>query len=266
MAESKRQGECEGCNNSPRVLTQIESGQWVCRTCLREIRGPKVHYVPADAVAALRRKGFNVQDSVTREEYRRLMDEYTRTWQLKAVRDAGKVIAEDSPKEEVDRLWRIVRLQQKGVRLSDSATVQQVEESEMKQDETRYFHAKVVGVTHSNPDGTSRQRIIAGCYPCEVLRLQPEPENPVDKNAIAVLRASGKQIGYLDAELACEVAGRIACGWHYIPIIKEIRGEDSPSLGILLLIVAAKPHVSTDTIGKYCEALKKQIHQLQADK
>jgi hypothetical protein len=116
-----------------------------------------------------------------------------------------------------------------------------------------------------NPDGTSRQRIIAGCYPCEVLRLQLEPENPVDKKAVAVLRASGKQIGYLDADLASEVAGRMESGWQYIPIIKEIRGEDCDSqyLGILLLIIVAKPHVSADEIDKYTKVLRNQIYQFQ---
>jgi ribosomal protein S14 len=33
-----RKGTCEGCGNTSRVLSQVESGQWVCRTCLREIR------------------------------------------------------------------------------------------------------------------------------------------------------------------------------------------------------------------------------------
>ena len=32
-------GKCEACGKSPRVLTRIESGQTVCRTCLRAIRG-----------------------------------------------------------------------------------------------------------------------------------------------------------------------------------------------------------------------------------
>lgn len=30
---------CQGCGKSSRILSQIESGQWVCKTCLREIRG-----------------------------------------------------------------------------------------------------------------------------------------------------------------------------------------------------------------------------------
>lgn len=34
----KPEGACDGCGNSSRKLTQIESGQWVCVTCLREIQ------------------------------------------------------------------------------------------------------------------------------------------------------------------------------------------------------------------------------------
>jgi hypothetical protein len=32
-------GTCDGCGNWPRILTKIESGQYICRTCLREIHG-----------------------------------------------------------------------------------------------------------------------------------------------------------------------------------------------------------------------------------
>ena len=88
MGKHRPKGICEGCGNSPRALTQIESGEWVCQTCLREIRGPRQDFVCPEAVASLRRKGFDVPDKVTREEYNRLSDSYTRSWQLKEVRAA----------------------------------------------------------------------------------------------------------------------------------------------------------------------------------
>ena len=37
--ENLERGVCDGCGNWPRALTRIESGQYVCRPCLREIRG-----------------------------------------------------------------------------------------------------------------------------------------------------------------------------------------------------------------------------------
>ena len=52
----------------------------------------------------------------------------------------------------------------------------------------KWFWSKVAGVTHENEDGTSRQKILQRCEARELLRLVPEPHNPVDPNAIAVLR------------------------------------------------------------------------------
>lgn len=38
VAQLKIKATCDGCGNPRRVLAKIESGQWVCRTCVREIR------------------------------------------------------------------------------------------------------------------------------------------------------------------------------------------------------------------------------------
>ena len=38
VTQGKDKGRCEVCGKDPRVLTAIDSGQWVCRTCLRELR------------------------------------------------------------------------------------------------------------------------------------------------------------------------------------------------------------------------------------
>lgn len=64
-------GRCEGCGNSPRVLTRIESGQHICQTCLREIRGSlRTRYSP-DHLAKMYRmyaamKGWNTTEPVVR--------------------------------------------------------------------------------------------------------------------------------------------------------------------------------------------------------
>jgi hypothetical protein len=186
MAAEKKKGECEGCRNCPRVLTQIESGQWVCRSCLREIRGPRISYVSAGAVASLRKKGFNVPDKVTREEYHRLADEYQRTWQLREIRKARMRVADDTSLDDLDRLWRIARLRDKGVQVSESATADEIHVRER----LRHFFTKVAGVSHENRNGTSRQEIISRCRQWEQLRFMREHENPVDANAVAVVRAN----------------------------------------------------------------------------
>ena len=40
-AKRKTRGTCDGCGKYPRLLTHIESGQRVCRSCLRRIRAPR---------------------------------------------------------------------------------------------------------------------------------------------------------------------------------------------------------------------------------
>jgi hypothetical protein len=68
------------------------------------------------------------------------------------------------------------------------------------------FYTKIVGVKHSNPDGTPRSRLLAESVAFETLDLRFEPENKFDPNAIAVCRNdTGEQLGYLDARMAAEV-------------------------------------------------------------
>ena len=65
---------------------------------------------------------------------------------------------------------------------------------------------KVVGVSHKNQDGTSRQKIITDdVNENDLLQLHPEPDNPFDKNAVRVETHSGKQIGYLNREVAKQI-------------------------------------------------------------
>ena len=253
MGKHKRTGICEGCGNSPRVLTQIQSGQWVCQTCLRDIRVPTQHFVSPEAVASLRRKGFDVPDKLTREEYRRLADEYTRRWELAEVRAAGMNVGEGASSEELGRLWRIVRLRKKGGTISDSATIDEVKDVETRMRGVWHFFTKVAGVTHANRDGSERQDIIAVCEPFETLDLDHEEDNPVDANAIAVRRRSGEQLGYLPAELAADVVERLGKGYRYAAYLAEVTGGhgDKPTLGANLLIVVAEPGVGDDVVLEY---------------
>ena len=54
------------------------------------------------------------------------------------------------------------------------------------------FFSKVAGVSYRNEDGSSRQSIIRRCHIGERLLLKPEPDNPVDPNAVRVLRQNGE--------------------------------------------------------------------------
>src|SRR5690348_9654277 len=62
----------------------------------------------------------------------------------------------------------------------------------------RHFVTRVVGIPYPNPDGTSRRDAVRELRRWDRLRLAHRPDNPVDPNAVAVLRSSdGRQCGYL---------------------------------------------------------------------
>ena len=76
----------------------------------------------------------------------------------------------------------------------------------------RQFSLHVVGADFPNRKGGSRRFEILLCAPGEPVDLVPEPRNPADPNAVAVLSARGVQIGYLSAERAPWIAGMLRAG------------------------------------------------------
>jgi hypothetical protein len=120
----------------------------------------------------------------------------------------------------------------------------------------RSIRTKIRGVTKRNPDGTNRQRIIREC--CrkgDALCLVREPRNPVDPDAIQILRIvcpddpekpqRGEQLGYLSRELAGELAPRMDHDGFVLmaQIINVTGGESSRSLGINIEVVMYRPAV-----------------------
>ena len=82
----------------------------------------------------------------------------------------------------------------------------------------RSFHSKIAGVSHRNPNGTDRQRLIARLRIGEELELVAE-RNQHDPNAMALHRqrgffgfAGGEQLGYLPADVARRLADDIRSG------------------------------------------------------
>ena len=64
------------------------------------------------------------------------------------------------------------------------------------------FRTKVVGVTHQNADGSSRQEILPTCKRNESLILVREPDNSYDRLAIQVRRRNGEMLGYLRSDVS----------------------------------------------------------------
>jgi len=61
----------------------------------------------------------------------------------------------------------------------------------------RTFRTKIAGIIDNNSNGTSRQEILRKCSVGESLLLQRDYGNTFDEYAIAVLRKTGEQIGFV---------------------------------------------------------------------
>lgn len=108
---------------------------------------------------------------------------------------------------------------------------------------TGTLYSKLAGVKANNPDGTSRQELIRKlCHPGMRLILEREPDNPHDSNAIAVMvwgrvslfRKAAVQIGYLNADIADELAKYLDNGGEVECEVKEVTGGEQgrPNLGV----------------------------------
>lgn len=89
---------------------------------------------------------------------------------------------------------------------------------------TKTWHSKVVGVTHPNDDGTSRQAILKKCRVGEALTLshEPMPESPY---AVAVRRAStGEQLGWLPTNTAVQISQKLKAGRRIDARIEDLTG------------------------------------------
>jgi hypothetical protein len=99
--------------------------------------------------------------------------------------------------------------------------------------EIRHFFASVVGLPYPNPDGSSRREAVRGLGRWERVHLVHRPDNPVDCNAVAVLRASdGRQLGFLPATLAAEVVEAARGGTRYLALVSEVTGAGDELISV----------------------------------
>ena len=108
------------------------------------------------------------------------------------------------------------------------------------------FKSKVVGVTHENVDGSSRQEAIRRLRVGQKVRLAWEKENPHDPNAILLFPGTtgnvkmNNCIGYLNANLAADVVNWVTNkDWCIYAEVAEILGgyEGADTLGCVLEII-----------------------------
>lgn len=248
MNTRTQKGRCEACGKSPRVLTKIESGQSVCRSCLREINDglTEKDFATEKQVAYLRSIGFQASGRLLRDEYRRLAGLY-------ALRFDFPNLPDSTSAEEVERLEILMRLRRRGVRADWSASIETLRVAEERASEVRRLFTKIVGVSHKNRDGSDRQSAIARCRSMEALVLKHEADNPVDSNAVAIHRMSGEQLGYVSADLAEEIVSMSQGGRGHYPYVVAITGSGSRDSmrGVNIVIVIAEHGVSFQRVQEY---------------
>ena len=84
---------------------------------------------------------------------------------------------------------------------------------------------KVVGVTFSNEDGSSRARIIAGMTESDKVCLEREPYNQYDSNAVKVSVVKDgvkKQIGYLSKDVAADISAKLRRNVNFVVTIQGV--------------------------------------------
>ena len=82
----------------------------------------------------------------------------------------------------------------------------------------------VVGIDFPNADGSNRRSEALMTLPGEPVELVPEPRNRHDGNAIAVIGPRGVQLGYVNAERAPYIGGRMSRGEDVTAIFQGIDG------------------------------------------
>lgn len=110
----------------------------------------------------------------------------------------------------------------------------------------RTIHTKIRGVSHQNPDGASRQRIIrSSCHTGDALFLVRQPGNPADPNAVMIGRACegadgpirGEQLGYLSRDLASDLApvldrGKVVMIAEILELTGDITCTEGGNVGV----------------------------------
>lgn len=102
----------------------------------------------------------------------------------------------------------------------------------------RDFRTKIVGVTFGNDDGSSRQKIIAGCKIGQgvVFRPMNDPQHP---ESIGVFTENGQQLGHLAADLSQELREKYSQNPMQAEI-ENITGGDGYNYGCNLHITIYK--------------------------
>ena len=110
------------------------------------------------------------------------------------------------------------------------------------------FHTKLAGVTFDD-----RQETIAQLAAGEPLDLRRDHANPYDANAVAVwsLRQN-RQLGFLNRDLAAEIAGALDAGAGYFVELADVTGgEEGRSYGVNVRVTRSDAHEVAEQRSNY---------------
>lgn len=83
----------------------------------------------------------------------------------------------------------------------------------------------IAGVDYPNRRRPHRREELERCSPGELVTLQPEPTNPADPHAVAVISARGVTLGYLPADRAPRIAALLGRGRMVSAIFQGTQGR-----------------------------------------
>ncbi len=147
----------------------------------------------------------------------------------------------------------------------------------------RLIHAKVVGVTHNNADGSSRQDAIARIRQFDQVELVHNPKDEWDRNAIQVIallaeperRRKGEtevrvgavrrvQVGHLEADLAIELAPALDRGEPWKAVVTRVMLLRTHGLSLMLYreTPAAKQPYSTVEADETFRKVRVQVEPI----
>lgn len=131
-----------------------------------------------------------------------------------------------------------------------------------------FIKTKVAGVSHNNEDGESRQKLIKKFLnDGDELKLQREPDNEYDRNAVEVYGYREVdlddnetdflfKIGYLGGHIAEQVGPAMDGGQLVQASVLEVTGgEEGKSLGVNIIVLIHSPEETAQVIQ---ERIRKQ--------
>ena len=94
--------------------------------------------------------------------------------------------------------------------------------------EATSFFTKVVGVTFGGRQSVAGKLVVG-----EALLVEHQKDNPTDENAIALVRGTGEQVGFLRRQIAAALAPLVDDGAAYVCHVRDITGgDDGRSVGV----------------------------------